>query len=144
MPRRFASRTELRVMIKLLETHLKEVEGGFEYDEGWSDQAVAEACSEDKQRLVSKSSVQHTRAELFGHLATRAMPTPDKVKRLAEAKVLIERLDGRLAALEQLVALVIDRHNTLCETLNLNRVVQVKHLKIEPKANGAARPNAAA
>ncbi|WP_370135310.1 hypothetical protein [Bradyrhizobium sp. USDA 313] len=107
---------------------LTDIGDGFcTFRDGWDDQKVADVVG------VKKASVMGTRIECFGKLR---QPPREQDHRLDEAIRAIENLQRCYDELKQ-------RHDKLCDTLALNRVAEVRHLRVaQPNhSNGQQRPS---
>lgn len=86
---------------ELLKAHLHKTpeEGVWVYEEGWSDTAIAETVSEDKD--LSGSAVARIRQEMFGKLKPTGVVSAgevDKIKsRLVQAELRLDRLESQLS-----------------------------------------------
>lgn len=122
---------------KLLEEHLHKLPGSesmYEYDKEWSDARVAEEI-----KLNSKWAPQvigRLRLELFGKISSNRTGGPSGER--------IEALEGTVRALQANLAVVLNtlqdlqgRHEKLCTSLSLHKVLDVRHLGKEQKTNGA-------
>jgi hypothetical protein len=112
------SRTEIIKANELLKEHLiAEASGLFSYRDDWSDDRIA---SELRSGMPPMNAIKNLRAELFGQL--RKSPAKDAEPRIAALEDAVRNLVLQLAALS-------DKHTKLCETLSLNQIVNVRHLK---------------
>lgn len=108
------SRIELFKASGLLSAHCKVVDGFAVYEEGWSDKRVADESS-DPARPLPMASVAKLRTEAVGVL---------RVHRSSQAA---QQTAKRLELLDELML----KHNKLVETLSVNRVCDVRHLKVD-------------
>jgi hypothetical protein len=86
------------------------------YRDGWHDDRVAKMVSP----TLGAHHVAKLRVEMFGELRPTTKRREEKVQELTDLCV---RLTARLADMEA-------RYNRLCDNLAVNRVMDVKHLKV--------------
>lgn len=118
---------------EILQEDTKEA-GRYSYKGEWTDHAVAMHLS------LSDSTVKTTRQDNFGLFPESSNKTPTQ-------GVILQRLtdqEKRIAALEQIIRSantsyleLTDKFNTLCKNLQMNHVVQVKHLVIDTHSAGS-------
>lgn len=119
MARKFASRAEIFAMSGHLAEHCRSEEvDGVKYavfTEGWDDERIAKTVSPD----LNAHHVKSIRDEVFGKLKPR----------LKDMDALIEQLSFTQKKLDDLEI----KFNKLCDSISVNRVVDVRHLKLERK-----------
>lgn len=92
--------------------------GLCEYTEPHSDQTIADEFS------VSKNSVAGLRVECYGRLWSRP------VKASGDSAEMLAKLQQFEAGLQRSIVELVQHHNLLIDNLVMNRVANVKHLKI--------------
>lgn len=121
------------------------------YKDGWDDQRVADVLK------VKKASVMGYRVECFGKL----MPPPGQRggDRSSRFEDLLKRVDEIAGAMAQLISDNADlqrvnrnlitsydelknKHDRLCDTLQINKVADVRHLKVVTQTHLQAHTNA--
>lgn len=119
MANRKLSRAELIKANELLKLHLtpSEKEGYFKYINEFSDAKIAQEIATD----IQATTIGNVRLELFGKLDFSATITKEDNTRITKVEEVITNL---MKELEELRV----KHRKLCENLQLNRVIDVKHL----------------
>lgn len=122
-----ASRTQIIQINKILEEQVTRLDDGLcEYKDPikWNDARVADEVQ------CGLSSVRTFRQELFGRL--RTVPAQDQQPRIDELERLVTNL---LRSYTELA----DKHDKLVTMLQMNRVVECRHLAITPSIAGAKK-----
>ncbi|MDQ2079517.1 hypothetical protein RA307_04925 [Xanthobacteraceae bacterium Astr-EGSB] len=143
-----ASRAQIIKVSDLLREHLKEAgENLFAYDEGWNDKRVA-----DDVTGITAIHVSKIRTDLYGRIRPAA-PALLQGGVVDEARMArIEKGLAELAAdtgkLSELVDEVRRLHAMLCQSISVNRLLDVRHLagpvNLGPVVNGLSRTNGSA
>lgn len=122
MAKRVLSRMEVIKGNELLKLHLvpSDRDGFWKYQNGWDDAKIAQEI----EPTIQASHIMNLRSELFGKLETsKALAAEDNGK-IKEIETIVHNLLTCYGQLEI-------KHNTLIDTLALNRVVptNIQHLK---------------
>ena len=110
------SRAELFKASGLLSAHCQLVDGFAVYEEGWNDQRIA---AETSPRLTL-NSIQKLRSEAIGQLRRSPEPKNERVDDIERnfADLLVKYND------------LIIKHNKLVDTLSVNKIIDVRHLRV--------------
>src|SRR5215467_5279158 len=138
MKRQVLSRQQVVALHKRLENVLTKGD-----DNLWSYPAGIDDSTLAAEFKASVAAVGNLRVELFGKVRARS---PDARSEAIYAQVveLQQRVDGLEQQLKALTAYceeIRDKHDRLSDNLSINRVADVRHLKLNHSINGV-RPNA--
>lgn len=124
MAKRMLTRTEVVKANELLKLHLlpSEHEGYFKYQNEWDDAKIAQ----ELDPAIQATAIGNLRIELFGKLDTTANTAREDNARIKEVETIVQNLLACYSELEI-------KYNKLIDTLALNKVVDVKHLKTTHK-----------
>lgn len=119
------TRSEVVKVHGILQNHLvKADEGHYKYVDGWDDVRVAKEVSSDCQA----ATIGKLRFELFGRIrAPKVAIDNDRINKIEEK---IVELTKQIEQCNKSVEAYKTSYNLLIETLHLNRVGNIKHLKI--------------
>lgn len=105
----------------VLSAHCKAGNDGYAvYEDGWNDERVAKEAGLDPEKNVK--SVANMRVEAIGKL--RIVTRDDKVEER------IRDLEQKFAAQILHTNTLITKYNKLIDTLSVNKIIDVRHLKV--------------
>lgn len=121
MAKRVLTRTEIVKVHSLLQQHLAPSirgEGYFNYQDDWDDGRIAREIDP----TIQATSVGNARLELFGKLDTSGNSTRDD-------NIRIKALEDSIANLIKCIQEHKVKYEKLIDTLTINHIANVKHLK---------------
>ena len=125
-PRKVLSRQdEFTLNQRLKEVLVKLPDGLWSYPEGMSDQIIADEFKEMKN--ISVGTVQRCRQDVFGSLRKMGAKQDPRVEQLQQQLNEAQQLLLNLSACYESLR---DKHDRLCQQLELNQVAKVKHLVV--------------
>lgn len=124
MAKRVTTNPEFLAIHSLLTKHVVKVSpDACRYEGDWNDEKIAKQVSSD----LNAGHVAGIRREFFGNFSSRSEGGRGAASDLAS-------IDSRLIAAEALLEEMTGKYNRLIDNLCLNKIADVKHLKVKVEA----------